>query len=97
MAKALAARDACSYSTEHSFSSLIFESDSSSLVSATRDVVPHTSFGGRVYDDIISLLLELPGSHFLHVFREANVLANDCAHCSYTFRCSFSWVGAPPR
>lgn len=48
LAEALAAREACSYAIEHSFSPLIFESHSSSLVSATRDVVPHTSFSKRV-------------------------------------------------
>lgn len=57
----------------------------------------HMSFGGRVYDDIIYLLLELPNfDYFLHVFRETNVLAHDCAYFARTSRHSFSWIGASP-
>jgi hypothetical protein len=96
LAEAMAGRLACSFAVEHQLSPLIFETDSTMLVSATRDLVPHTSLGGRVYDDIVSLLSELPSSHFLHVYREANVLAHDCARFACISRRSLSWIGAPP-
>lgn len=40
----------------------------------------HSSFGGHVYDDIITLILEIHNSHFSHIFREVNVVAYVCAH-----------------
>lgn len=51
-----------------------------------------TSFGKRVYDYIVSSLSELLSSHFLHVFRETNVLAHDCARFVCTCKRSFSWI-----
>lgn len=42
--------------------SALFETDSSTLVSAMRSIVPHMSILGHVYDDITSLLVELHGS-----------------------------------
>lgn len=45
-----------------------------------------------MYDDIISLPAELPSSHFLYVFREANV---DCVCFACTSWHSFSLIGAP--
>lgn len=49
------------------------------MVQSTLSSGPNTSSVGRVYDDISAFLLDLPGSLFLHVYRETNVAAHKLA------------------
>lgn len=80
------------FEVEHSFYHTIFETDSTPLVSPTKVIIFHPSLGGRVYDDIISLILELPNSYFSHIFREINTVAHTFACYACIFHKHVVWL-----
>lgn len=95
-AEANAGREACFLAAKYALTPVLFEFDSAILVSASRSIVPHMSTLGRVYDDILSSLMELSGSSFVHVYREGNSLAHNLARYALNFLCDVTWYGEIP-
>ncbi|PRQ29705.1 putative RNA-directed DNA polymerase [Rosa chinensis] len=95
--EALAGREAVSLAIQRGLSPVIFETDSLTLFHATKQrVIPHTSFIGRVYDDITFHLQQMPGSYFTHVYRQANVVAHTLARFACASSSSLFWGLEPP-
>ncbi|XP_061993460.1 uncharacterized protein LOC133711342 [Rosa rugosa] len=95
--EALAGREAVSLAIQRGLSLVIFETDSVTLLHATKQrVIPHTSFIGRVYDDIIFHLQQMQGSYFTYAYRQANVVAHNLASFAYSSSSSLFWGSEPP-
>ncbi|XP_062014154.1 uncharacterized protein LOC133730612 [Rosa rugosa] len=95
--EALAGREAVSLAIQRGLSPVIFETDSLTLFHATKQrVIPHTSFIGRVYDDITFHLQQMPGSYFTHAYRQANVVAHTLARFACSSSSSLFWGLEPP-
>ena len=75
---------------------MIFESDCLKLVNAIRSQEADDSGFGVWVEDIKSGILTLPSSYFVHVHREANVVAHKIARFGLHLGEGFRWFGAVP-
>ncbi|XP_004305156.1 PREDICTED: putative ribonuclease H protein At1g65750-like [Fragaria vesca subsp. vesca] len=96
MVEALVARLACQVALQLQFSPVVFESDCLKVVKDAQSGVSDLSGYGTLIADIQSLLISCPGSRFVHVYREANVLAHKLAKKALCSSLDVRWYGSLP-
>lgn len=79
MVEALAARLACQFAMQYHMSPVLFESNCLKVVKDVQSGVYVLSGYGTLIADTQSLLSIYPGSRFVHVYHEANILAHKLA------------------
>ncbi|XP_062012636.1 uncharacterized protein LOC133729168 [Rosa rugosa] len=94
--KAFAARAACDLESQFHLAPISFEGDCLQVIQAINVGEEDTSPWGRLIDDYVSFLGQLPGASFSHVFRETNSAANKLARLALFSQVNISWYGCIP-
>ena len=94
--KALAIRWAIRFAIKTSFSCVIIESDSLSVVKAIQDTVETTCPIGHIIDDMKHLSMAMKSCEFYHTKREANQVAHTLARNDIHFDTEIAWLEEIP-
>ncbi|KAK7861313.1 hypothetical protein CFP56_011242 [Quercus suber] len=94
--EALAIRQAIKFAIETSFSCVIIESDSLSVIKAIQDFSESTCDIGHIIDDVKHLSMTMKSCKFHHTKREANKFAHTLACKAIHFDTEMAWLQEIP-
>ncbi|XP_024199316.1 uncharacterized protein LOC112202537 [Rosa chinensis] len=87
--EALAATAACALAVLFQLAPISFEGDCLQVIQAIMASEEDTSIWGRIIDDSVFYLNQLPGSSFSHVYRESNSAADKLARLAFLVKLMF--------
>ena len=96
MVEAMAGRVACVLATSYNLSPIVFESDCMKVINASKNEEVDNSSFGLIMEDVKALLGGLLSSFFVHVIREANMVAHKAAKFALQDGFDISWSGHLP-
>ncbi|XP_024197826.1 uncharacterized protein LOC112201050 [Rosa chinensis] len=94
--EALAAKAACALAVQFQLAPISFEGDCLQVIQAIMASEEDTSIWGRIIDDSVFYLNQLPGSSFSHIYRESNSATDKLVRLALFSQVNVSWSGSIP-